>query len=305
MFYIYSLELETLKLQLHGYTESKDSAEKILKNTSVEFVRSECGDKMAENAFNEISISQDGYFLKENNDKIDVFLRKTIITPGTIWGASVKYQTTKVKFYSIVEYLTNTDVNVNTVVEKPSVSVSKTPEKVNLHHENLMLELKEKLTAIRLANTENEYTEVQKKFVSFLEDPIESSDDDIAENYVVKISSLDSESESEELDCRPSKLSKLTLPVIPKLPLDNLPRYKRFSEQGSVKRRLNFSKLRDTTMSQNVTRITKFIDHSLSDGYSESDSDSYSESETESTETETDTESEESIETETENFHVV
>ena len=159
MLFVYSLELETLTLKLHDFSSNHKEAADLLNRIAINFIRTECGDRRAEEAFKDnvkdSDITEDGYFLRhseETTNRIDVYHRKTFISTG-LW-TSVKYEIKKVKFYSITEASMNMPIENSQPVRKPVFD----NEKLVSLNDNLMKELKEKLfpnTKVNPSNIKN------------------------------------------------------------------------------------------------------------------------------------------------------
>lgn len=104
MFFVYSIELDTLKVQLYDCCNSKDVASNLLSTCATNFIRGEHGDRRAAKAFKDTvsndELTEDGYFLRNSGTKIDqinVHLRKTHIYNGwTGKGAIVDVKQTMI-----------------------------------------------------------------------------------------------------------------------------------------------------------------------------------------------------------------
>lgn len=340
MFFIYSLEIATQSVTLYDSTDYHKDASQLLTDTAVSFIRSESGDKRAESAFKNLSeIDQDGYFLVRNDkttDRIDVYQRRTIITAG-YWGSIVKYQTDKIKFYSITEtQIKNTPIQKQQHQEylTPVVSVSShqpTPKQSkHANHEAiafndaLMKELKEKLAAIKKTKTESELAAVQTRLVDFLQTPLENiSPVSITESGEVHLTAEEDSSEDSELNWVKNPLPPV--PAAPPLPVDLFEDIRQQEDIIQYIKRASLSRvqrLRRSSLSgaQRVKRVSfseivNKDDYSISsDSESESEvsyqyDDSSSSSSSETSETESDSEAEyETLtitELESEDFQVV
>lgn len=89
MFFIYSIELETLKVKLYDFCKTKDAAKDLLRTCATNFVRVEHGDRRAAVAFKDMlldeEVTEDGYFLRNSStetDQINVYVRKTRMYNG-------------------------------------------------------------------------------------------------------------------------------------------------------------------------------------------------------------------------------
>jgi hypothetical protein len=330
MFYIYSLELTTLSVTLHDSTDYHKDASELLTDIAVSFIRSESGDKRAESAFkNNISeIDQDGYFLVRNDkttDRIDVYQRRTVITAG-YWGSTVKYQTDKIRFYSITEAQLQNISEISTPSPISQVSVSSSPvsriqiQPLKSKHANheaiafndaLMKELKEKLAAIKKTKTESELAAVQTRLVDFLQTPLENiSPVSITESGEVHLTAEESDDSSEDSELNWVKNPLPPVPAAPPLPVDLFEDIRQQEDIIQYIKRASLSRvqrLRRSSLSgaQRIKRVSfaEIIDkedYSISsDSESESevsyqydDSSSESSSDSETSETESDSEAE-------------
>jgi hypothetical protein len=215
MLFIYSLELETLTLKLHDFCNYHKDAAEFLNNIAINFIKAECGDRKAENAFKDnvkdSEITEDGYFLRHSDNttnQIDVFLRKTTITHGWL-GSSVSTKVTKVKYYSITEAALGLPIEKKTeTAKKPSFETAKQAAV----YDNLIAELKDKLmirgqnNTVADLNADAETLNIDTTIAVSIEPLSERSD-----------SSKNSEIEIPE---RPKSLP--ALPALPALPVVSL-----------------------------------------------------------------------------------
>ena len=157
MFFVYSLNLQTLSVNLYSSHDSKDQAELDLHDTVINFIRIEEGDKKAQDPFRDdipdSNIKEDGYFLRHSDTKnnvIDVFCKKTEIIPGNVWGVTVNTSINKVVTFSI------TEASINLPIVKP-VTTSKKPilnnSKQSASYDNMIQELKEILSKRKLVES--------------------------------------------------------------------------------------------------------------------------------------------------------
>lgn len=110
MFLIYSLNLETLDLKIYDTIPNIGAVPYLLKNIVLNFIRSEQGDRKAENAIKDDitddKITEDGYFVrssKEKNHQYDVYKRDTKFVAGRMWGYNISVTVKKVYKFGIVE----------------------------------------------------------------------------------------------------------------------------------------------------------------------------------------------------------
>jgi len=108
MFFIYSINLDTLEIHLLDFCSSKEMAANYLEMAARRFIQREEGVRRAAEPFFDSTpdekIMEDGYFLRHNTDKkrIDVYKRKTLVSTGHIWN-SVNIKCKHIMYFSITE----------------------------------------------------------------------------------------------------------------------------------------------------------------------------------------------------------
>ena len=105
MFFIYSLKLNDLVIQLYDFCQEKEAINGLLDSVAKKFILREEGERHAENPYHDTGdVSEDGYFLKHSSEayKIDVFQRKVNVLAGKIWS-SVDVTCKKVMYFSVVD----------------------------------------------------------------------------------------------------------------------------------------------------------------------------------------------------------
>lgn len=172
MLFIYSIELETLNLELHDCCMYHKDAADMLRNIAVSFIRTECGDKRAKDAFKDNVTDpadiEDGYFLRRSDkttNRIDVYLKKTLITPGWI-GNSVSTEINHVKFYSITEASLGMPIEKKMEMKKPEFHT----ERQAAGFDDLITELKKKLHERNSRENVNVDIDIVSELDTLLED---------------------------------------------------------------------------------------------------------------------------------------
>lgn len=100
MFFIYSLDLKTLSIELHDCCNLETEVDTLLDTVVRNFIRVEEGEKKATNPFkddvNDDAITEDGYFLRHSKDtprQVYVHHRKSQVLPGRVWNSfNVEYE---------------------------------------------------------------------------------------------------------------------------------------------------------------------------------------------------------------------
>ena len=93
MFFIYSLQLDTLIVKLYDFCRTKDGVDELLDTVARNFIRRERGERHAESPYRDDLtdvITDEGYFLRHSADnlhQIDVYLRKTNVITGRVWNS--------------------------------------------------------------------------------------------------------------------------------------------------------------------------------------------------------------------------
>jgi len=109
MFFIYSLDLVTLKVTIHDSCINRNEISSLLDYNARQFILQEQGEKAAKNPYRDDvadeEITTDGYFLRheKDSDKIAVYYRKTVIYNGQWWD-SHKVCFDKVRVFDVTEY---------------------------------------------------------------------------------------------------------------------------------------------------------------------------------------------------------
>ena len=108
MFYIYSINIDDLALQLYDFCHTEETIDTLLDRVAKKFILREAGERRAESPYCDdtpnVSITDDGYFLRHSDkpQQIDVYHRKTSIHPGHVWN-SFDVSCKKVMYFAVVE----------------------------------------------------------------------------------------------------------------------------------------------------------------------------------------------------------
>lgn len=179
MYFIYSLDLETLTVKIHDSSNLKSTALDILNECAIHFIRTEHGEKRAEHAFKDqvkdTEIKEDGYFLRNSNESesiINVHKRTTNINAGTLW-TSVTVENKHVIQYGITQAGVNLPIESSTGTIKRPITKSKLQNNL---HDQLITELKSALNkriiiqpmSVLISETESD----QESEDSFMENPV-------------------------------------------------------------------------------------------------------------------------------------
>lgn len=168
MLFIYSIDLETLKVCLYDYCKDHETANELLKNVAVNFVRRECGERFAENAFQDnLTDSQvkntleDCYFLRNSDVKtnqIDMFKKKTSVLKGWVTNG-VEVSVKKVLTFGVTEAALGLPIETTVTTTKPSFQT----EKQAVIYGSMISELQERLKIRNcLQNNDPEFPELEK-----------------------------------------------------------------------------------------------------------------------------------------------
>lgn len=117
MFFVYSLDLSNQSVKIHDYTDNSSRVESLLDRAARDFIKREQGERVSESPYNDDIPNDDGYFLRKNGDKIDVYHRKTKIQDGYVWNSY------EIECNCVLQFgVSDSSINIDTTVKMPSAS---------------------------------------------------------------------------------------------------------------------------------------------------------------------------------------
>lgn len=131
MFFIYSVDITNLSVNIHNYTKDSSKIEECLDHAAKNFIKHEQGERAAESPYrdnvSDTEITDDGYFLRKNIDhpnQIDVFHRKTKVQSGYVYN-SYDVEIKKVLHFGVSE--NNIDFGENVSIASSPVNLPPPP----------------------------------------------------------------------------------------------------------------------------------------------------------------------------------